>query len=66
MLSWIFVQRFTDFFMTVNANKLRMNRRRFLGVSSVSMMGLQVVPSRVFGANSRLAVASIGAGGDCE
>ena len=63
MLSWSFVQRFTDFFMTVNANKLRMNRRRFLGVSSVSMMGFQVVPSRVFGANSRLAVAGIGAGG---
>ena len=40
-----------------------MNRRRFLRASAVATMGFQVVPSRVFGANSRLAVAGIGAGG---
>ena len=40
-----------------------MTRRRFIGVSAVATFGFQVVPSRVFGANSRLAVAGIGAGG---
>ena len=44
-------------------NKLEMTRRRFLGASAVVTMGVQVVPSRVFGANSRLAVAGIGVGG---
>ena len=49
--------------MSTKTNKLKMNRRRFFGASAVATMGFQVVPSRVFGANSRLAVAGIGAGG---
>ena len=47
--------------MSTKTNKLKMNRRRFFGASAVATMGFQVVPSRVFGANSRLAVAGIGA-----
>ena len=35
-------------------------RRRFIASSAVATFGFQVVPSRVFGANSRLAVAGIG------
>ena len=49
--------------MSTKTNKLKMNRRRFFGASAVATMGFQVVPNRVFGANSRLAVAGIGAGG---
>ena len=49
--------------MTTKTNKLELNRRRFLGASAVATMGCQVVSSRVFGANSRLAVAGIGSGG---
>ena len=39
------------------------NRRQFLKASAASVFAFQVVPSRVFGANERVAVASIGAGG---
>ena len=49
--------------MKTNQNKTEMTRRRFIGASAVATFGFQVVPSRVFGANSRLAVAGIGAGG---
>ena len=38
-------------------------RRRFLKASAASVFAFQVVPSRVFGANERVAVAGIGAGG---
>jgi predicted dehydrogenase len=44
-------------------HKTGMTRRRFIGGSAAAAFGFQVVPSRVFGANSRLAVAGIGAGG---
>ncbi|MDP7048808.1 MAG: Gfo/Idh/MocA family oxidoreductase [Verrucomicrobiota bacterium] len=43
--------------------KTRMTRRRFIGAGAAAAFGFQVVSSRVFGANSRLAVAGIGAGG---
>ena len=49
--------------MKTKQNKTDMTRRRFIGVSAVTTFGFQVVPSRVFGANSRLAVAGIGSGG---
>ena len=39
------------------------SRRRFLKTSAASAFAFQVVPSRVFGANARVAVAGIGAGG---
>ena len=43
--------------------KNKITRRQFAKASTLAVMGFQVVPSRVFGANSRLAVAAIGAGG---
>ena len=49
--------------MATKQNKTEMTRRRFIGASAVGTFGFQVVPSRVFGANSRLAVAGIGSGG---
>ena len=49
--------------MKTKQNKTDMTRRRFIGASAVATFGFQVVPSRVFGANSRLAVAGIGSGG---
>jgi predicted dehydrogenase len=49
--------------MKTKQNKRDMTRRRFIGASTVATFGFQVVPSRVFGANNRLAVAGIGAGG---
>ena len=49
--------------MKTKQNKTDMTRRRFIGASAVTTFGFQVVPSRVFGANSRLAVAGIGSGG---
>ena len=52
-----------DLMMNKKQEKVRMTRRRFIGASATSAFGFQVVSSRVFGANSRLAVAGIGAGG---
>jgi len=49
--------------MTNKQNKKEMTRRRFIGSSAMATFGFQIVPSRVFGANNRLAVAGIGAGG---
>ena len=40
-----------------------LSRRKFLKSSALSAYAFQVVPSRVFGANERVAVAGIGAGG---
>lgn len=39
------------------------NRRTFLGASAASTFGFMFLPSRVFGANSRLRFAGIGVGG---
>ncbi|MGI9241609.1 MAG: Gfo/Idh/MocA family protein [Verrucomicrobiales bacterium] len=39
------------------------SRRQFLKASFASSLTFQVVPSRVFGANQRVAVASVGVGG---
>lgn len=39
------------------------SRRKFIKSASIGTLGFQVVPSRVFGANERLALAGIGAGG---
>ncbi len=39
------------------------SRRQFLKSSFASTLAFQIVPSRVFGANARVAVASIGVGG---
>ena len=49
--------------MKTKPNKAGITRRRFIASSTVATFGFQVVPSRVFGANSRLAVAGIGSGG---
>jgi len=49
--------------MKTKQNKTEMTRRRFIASSAVATFGFQVVPRRVFGANSRLAVAGIGSGG---
>ena len=49
--------------MKTKQNKTGMTRRRFIASSALATFGFQVVPSRVFGANSRLAVAGIGSGG---
>jgi predicted dehydrogenase len=38
-------------------------RRQFLKASAASVFAFQIVPSRVFGANERVAVASVGVGG---
>ena len=48
--------------MKTKQNKTGMTRRRFIASSAVATFGFQVVPSRVVGANSRLAVAGIGWG----
>jgi len=39
------------------------SRRKFIKSASIGTLGFQVVPSRVFGANERVALAGIGAGG---
>ena len=39
------------------------SRRKFIKSASIGALGFQVVPSRVFGANDRVALAGIGAGG---
>ncbi len=39
------------------------SRRKFIKSASIGALGFQVVPSRVFGANERVALAGIGAGG---
>ncbi len=39
------------------------SRRKFIKSVSIGTLGFQVVPSRVFGANERVALAGIGAGG---
>ena len=39
------------------------SRRKFIKSASIGTFGFQVVPSRVFGANERVALAGIGAGG---
>ncbi len=49
--------------MNKKLQKNKITRRQFTKASTLAVMGFQVVPSRVFGANSRLAVAAIGAGG---
>ena len=41
----------------------KLSRRKFVKSSALSAFAFQVVPSRVFGANERVAVAGIGAGG---
>ena len=41
----------------------KLSRRKFVKSSALSIFAFQVVPSRVFGANERVAVAGIGAGG---
>ena len=49
--------------MNKKLQKNNVTRRQFTKASALAVMGFQVVPSRVFGSNSRLAVAAIGAGG---
>ena len=49
--------------MKRKSQKKKITRRQFVAASALATMGFQVVPSRVFGANSRLAVAGIGVGG---
>ena len=39
------------------------NRRRFLKTTAAATFGFQVVPSRVFGANSKVQLACVGVGG---
>ena len=43
--------------------KQRITRREFVGLASASAFALTYVPSRAFGANERLNVASVGVGG---
>ncbi|MDC0316340.1 Gfo/Idh/MocA family oxidoreductase [Verrucomicrobia bacterium] len=49
--------------MNKKSKKNQINLREFTKSSALAVMGFQVVSSRVFGANSRPAVAAIGAGG---
>ena len=43
--------------------RLSQSRRKFIKTSAIGAFTFQVVPSRVFGANARVALAGIGAGG---
>ena len=43
--------------------QLSQSRRKFIKTSTLGALTFQVVPSRVFGANARVALAGIGAGG---
>ena len=49
--------------MNKKSKKNQITLREFTKSSALAAMGFQVVSSRVFGANNRLAVAAIGAGG---
>ena len=49
--------------MNKKSKKKQITLREFTKSSALAVMGFQVVSSRVFGANSRLAVSAIGAGG---
>ena len=49
--------------MKKKSKKNQITLREFTKSSALAVMGFQVVSSRVFGANSRLAVSAIGAGG---
>ena len=49
--------------MNKKSKKNQITLREFTKSSALAVMGFQVVSSRVFGANSRLAVSAIGAGG---
>ena len=49
--------------MNKKSKKNQITLREFTKSSALAVMGFQVVSSKVFGANSRLAVAAIGAGG---
>ena len=49
--------------MNKKSKKNQITLREFTKSSALAVMGFQVVSSKVFGANSRLAVAAVGAGG---